>query len=106
VVIITQLSDATAYVSMVSEVDEIYLAGDANGGLVKVEVLKTALNNLQTEINTLKTTLVTNLTAMGVALSAVDGGVTTAQAGVLSGTTLPQIDISQIENNKVKHGNG
>lgn len=106
VVVVTQLSDATAYVSMVSDVDNIYLASDDNGGLVKVEVLKTALDNLQSEINTLKTTLTSNLTAMGAALSAVDGGVTTTQAGILSGTTLPQIDISQIENKTVQHGNG
>ena len=105
-VIIQQTSQANAYVTMVSKVDQVYLAGDANGGLVKVQVLNAALNNLQTEINTLKATLSANLTAMGVALAAVDGGVTTAQAGVLSALVLPQINISQIENTKVKHGNG
>lgn len=83
----------------------IKLFGDNFGGLVKIEILNAALNNLQTEINTLKSTLVGNLTAMGVALSAVDGGVTTAQAGVLGSVQLPQINISQIENTKVQHGN-
>jgi hypothetical protein len=106
VVIVSQLSDATAYVAMYSDVDQIYLAGDSNGGLVNVNILSTALNTLQTEINTLKTTIGANLTAMGVALVAVDGGVTTAQAGVLNGVVLPQINISQIENKKVLHGNG
>jgi hypothetical protein len=43
---------------------------------------------------------------MGTALAAVDGGVTTTQAGILSALVLPQINISQIENNTVKHGNG
>jgi len=106
VVIIQQTSQANAYLTMVSKVDQVYLAGDANGGLVKVQVLNTALNNLQTEINTLKATLSANLTAMGAALSGVDGGVTTTQAGILSALVLPQINISQIENTTVKHGNG
>ena len=106
VVIVQQTSQATAYVSMVSKVDQIYLAGDANGGLVKVQVLNAALNNLQTEINTLKATLSSNLTLMGAALSGVDGGVTSTQAGILSALVLPQINISQIENTKVQHGNG
>jgi hypothetical protein len=35
IVIVQQTSEATAYVSMVSEVQEIYLAGVDNGGLVK-----------------------------------------------------------------------
>jgi hypothetical protein len=106
VVIVQQTSQATAYVSMVSKVDQIYLAGDANGGLVKVQVLNAALNNLQTEINTLKATLSSNLTLMGAALSGVDGGVTSTQAGILSALVLPQINISQIENTTVQHGNG
>lgn len=106
VVIVQQTSQATAYVSMVSKVDQVYIAGDANGGLVKVQVLNAALNNLQTEINTLKATLSSNLTLMGAALSGVDGGVTSTQAGILSALVLPQINISQIENTTVKHGNG
>jgi hypothetical protein len=105
-VVISQMSETTSCVVMVSEVSQVYIAGDENGGLVKVQILNAALNNLQTEINTLKTTLSANLTAMGTALSAVDGGVTTAQAGILSALVLPQINISQIENTKVKHGNG
>ncbi len=86
--------------------NSIHLNGDEFGGLVKVQIASTALNTLQTEINTLKSTLIGNLTLMGTALAAVDGGVTSAQATVLSGVQLPQINISQIENTKVKHGNG
>ena len=99
VVIITQLSDATAYVSMVSEVDEIYLAGDANGGLVKVQIASTAFNTLQTEINTLKAAI----TALMAGYAPIDGGAALAAFNLI---VLPQIDISQIENNKVLHGNG
>jgi hypothetical protein len=99
VVIVQQTSQATAYVSMVSKVDQIYLAGDANGGLVKVQVLNAALNNLQTEINTLKIAI----TALMAGYAPIDGG---AALGVFTSLVLPQINISQIENNTVKHGNG
>lgn len=100
VVIVQQTSQATAYVSMVSKVDQIYLAGDANGGLVKVQVLNAALNNLQTEINTLKVAI-TALIAAGYA--PIDGG---AALSTFTSLVLPQINISQIENTTVKHGNG
>ena len=99
VVIVQQTSQATAYVSMVSKVDQVYLAGDANGGLVKVQVLNAALNNLQTEINTLKIAI----TALMAGYAPIDGGVALSTFTAL---VLPQINISQIENTKVQHGNG
>lgn len=99
VVIVQQTSQATAYVSMVSKVDQIYLAGDANGGLVKVQVLNAALNNLQTEINTLKVAI----TALMAGYAPIDGGVALS---TFTSLVLPQINISQIENQTVKHGNG
>jgi hypothetical protein len=84
---------------MVSKVDQVYIAGDANGGLVKVQVLNAALNNLQTEINTLKAAIV----ALMAGYAPIDGGVTLSTFTAL---VLPQINISQIENTTVKHGNG
>jgi hypothetical protein len=98
-VIIQQTSQANAYVTMVSKVDQVYLAGDANGGLVKVQVLNAALNNLQTEINTLKIAI----TALMAVYTPIDGGVALSTFTAL---VLPQINISQIENSKVQHGNG
>jgi hypothetical protein len=98
-VIIQQTSQANAYVTMVSKVDQVYLAGDANGGLVKVQVLNAALNNLQTEINTLKIAI----TALMAGYAPIDGGVALSTFTAL---VLPQINISQIENTTVKHGNG
>lgn len=99
VVIVQQYSTASAYVSMVSKVDQIYLAGDVNGGLVKVQVLNTALNTLQSEINTLKLAV----TALMAGYAPIDGGVALSTFTAL---VLPQINITQIENTKVKHGNG
>jgi hypothetical protein len=100
VVIVQQTSQATAYVSMVSKVDQVYIAGDANGGLVKVQVLNAALNNLQTEINTLKTL---TGTAIAVYSGILDSGFS---AATFNAAVLPQINITQIENTTVKHGNG
>jgi len=99
IVIVQQTSQANAYVTMVSKVDQVYLAGDANGGLVKVQVLNAALNNLQTEINTLKIAI----TALMAGYAPIDGGVALSTFTAL---VLPQINISQIENTTVKHGNG
>lgn len=98
-VIAQQTSQATAYVSMVSKVDQVYIAGDANGGLVKVQVLNAALNNLQTEINTLKIAI----TALMAGYAPIDGGVALSTFTAL---VLPQINITNIENTKVLHGNG
>jgi hypothetical protein len=99
-VVISQMSETTSCVVMVSEVSQVYIAGDENGGLVKIEVLKSALNTLQTEINTLKAL---TLTAITVYSGVLDGG---ASASAFGAATLPQINITQIENTKVKHGNG
>ena len=78
--------------------DGIKLHGDNYGGLVKVGVNSTALNNLQTEINTLKLAV----TALMAGYAPIDGGVSLA---AFNAVILPQINISQIENTKVKHGN-
>jgi hypothetical protein len=86
VVIISQLSDATAYVSMVSEVDEIYLAGDANGGIVKATELTTKLNTIENQLNLIGVWALT----------------------VTPPLTLPPLTptlATELENNKVKHGN-
>lgn len=99
VVIVQQTSQATAYVSMVSKVDQVYLAGDANGGLVKVQVASAALNTLQSDINVLKLAV----TALMAGYAPTDGGLALSTFTAL---VLPQINISQIENQSVKHGNG
>lgn len=78
--------------------DGIKLHGDDFGGLVKVGVNSTALNTLQSDINTLKSAV----TALMAGYAPIDGGTALATFNSL---LLPQIDITQIENIKVKHGN-
>jgi len=85
-VIVQQTSQATAYVSMVSKVDQVYIAGDANGGLVKVTELTTKLNQLVTQISA-------NFTAI---------------AAIYPYTIVPLTPFTptDYQNLKVKHGNG
>jgi hypothetical protein len=102
VVIVQQTSQATAYVSMVSKVDQIYLAGDANGGLVKVNDLVSKLNRIENDINVLKlvfSTWVPVPTDGGAALK-------TAATAWLGQQILPITTINDLSNNTVKHGNG
>jgi len=86
IVIVQQTSEATAYVSMVSEVQEIYLAGIDNGGIVKAVELTVKLNQL-----------ITQLTANFTAIAA------TYPYAIVP---LTPISATDFQNNKVKHGNG
>lgn len=86
IVIVQMVSETRAYVSMVSEVDEILLAGDANGGIVKAVELTAKLNQLITQISA-------NFTAI-------------AATYPYTIVTLTPIVASDFQNNKVKHGNG
>jgi hypothetical protein len=86
VVIVQQTSQTNAYVSMVSKVDQIYLAGDANGGLVKVIPLVAAYNSVVADLLTIQTALA----GLGATIAI---------------TSTPKTTLD-LENLKVKHGNG
>ena len=101
VVIVQQTSQATAYVSMVSKVDQIYLAGDANGGLVKVQDLVSKLNNLESDLNTLKLIFSSWSPVPSDGGAALKLAAATWYAQQLTPTT-----VNELENLKVKHGNG
>lgn len=91
IIVVTMINKYTGYVSMFSEVDEIQLNGDINGGIVKITELTTKLNLLVTE---LQAQLV--LIAAGI----VAGGGTYAPA------TLSTFNKTTYENITVKNGNG
>jgi hypothetical protein len=101
-VIIQQTSQATAYVSMVSKVDQVYLAGDANGGLVKVNDLVSKLNRIENDINVLKLVFSTWVPV------ASDGGAALklAAATWFAQQLIPITTANDLQNNTVKHGNG
>lgn len=86
VVIVQQTSHSTAYVSMVSKVDLIYLAGEINGGLIKINELTAKLNQLVTQV-------AANFTAIAA----------TYPYAVVPLTPFTPTDY---QNNTVKHGNG
>jgi len=54
-VVVDFMDDGSPYVSMVSGVDEIHLAGVNYGGLAKTDDVKTRLNNLENKVNALIT---------------------------------------------------
>jgi hypothetical protein len=101
IVIVTQLSDATAYVSMVSDVDQIYLAGDDNGGLVKVSELVDKINRVENQVNNILNVLKTTVIPL-----APSGTYPFAPlyASILDITPLTQVN--DLENKTVQHGNG
>ena len=91
IVIVTMINKYTGYISMFSEVDEIQLNGDVNGGIVKVTELTTKLNLLVSELQA--------------QLTLISAGINTA-GGSYAPTTLSTFIETQYTNLTVKHGNG
>jgi hypothetical protein len=92
-----KLRITTGETEIIVQDGEILLGDGSFNGLVKVDVLTTALNNLQTEINTLKT----SITALMAGYAPIDGG---AALAAFNAVVLPQININTIENTLIKHG--
>lgn len=100
IVIVSFIGESEAYLSMVSEVDYVYLNGNTYGGLVKVEDLVTKINNLETKVNT----LISTLTSVTIPLA--PSG-TYPFAPIFSAITpLTPTTKTEIENDKVQHGDG
>jgi hypothetical protein len=100
IVVVSFLSDSSAYVSLVSKVSEIQLNGTNYDGLVRVQELTDKLNNLENKLNDLITACSTQV-------------VTLAPSGTFPlasffTTVTPLIPTQQIEieNITVKQGNG
>lgn len=98
IVVVNQISDANAYVSMVSDVDQVYIAGDVNGGLIKIDDLK---SQYDTMVNGFKTAISAGFSA----LSGLDGGAS-ATAFNSAASSILLLNKTTLENTKVKHGNG
>lgn len=99
IVYVTMDSDTGGIVTGFSQVDEIYLRGDAHGGLVKVSALVADLNSIKTDLNTIKavfTAWVPVPTDGGLALK--------TAAATWAGTTLTNSTVANLENENVKHG--
>jgi hypothetical protein len=101
IVVVSFLSDSSAYVSMVSKVSEIQLNGTNYGGLIIVAELTDKLNNLENAFNQ-HLTLYNLHTHAGVT----SGSSTTSPVVVQDTQTLTPTIEADLENTTVLHGDG
>lgn len=97
-VVVTQYSQTTAFISMVSDVDQIYLCGDDEEGMVTVKSLTDKLNNLENKVND----LIVACSSQVVTLA--PSGTFPLASYFASVTPLVPTNKTQIQNTKVKHG--
>ncbi len=98
-VIIGFVDTQNAVLLLAGEVDEVYLRGDAEGGIVKVNDLVTKLNNIESDLNTLKTAF-----SSWVVVPSDGGAALKAITATWAGQQLTQTTVNDLENDKVKHG--
>lgn len=99
-VMVTFQNKSTGYVAMFSELDEIDLNGTTYGGLTKTLELQTQLNKLNAQLQAVITSLSTWVPVPNDGGAALKTFFATQITGKLPGT------FTNIENTKVKHGNG
>jgi hypothetical protein len=100
IVVVSFLSDSSAYVSLVSKVSEIQLNGTNYDGLVKVQELTDKLNNLENKLND----LITACSSQVVTLA--PSGTFPLASFFTSVTPLTPTQQIEIENITVKQGDG
>lgn len=91
VVVVSFLSDSSAYVSLVSKVSEVQLNGTNFNGLIKIDEQTAKLNQLVTELQA--------------QLVLISTGITTA-GGSYTPATLSTFNKTDYENIKIKQGDG
>jgi hypothetical protein len=91
IVLVSFIGDSEAYLSMVSEVDHMYLNANTYGGLIKIDDLTSSINTMITNINT--------------QLTAISAGIASA-GGTYTPVPLIPFNKTTYENTTVKHGNG
>jgi hypothetical protein len=101
IVVVAMFSDTAGIIVGYSSVSEIRLNGYDKGGIPVAAGLLQKINQLESELNTLKSIFATWVPVPS------DGGAAlkTAITGWASGT-IPTTGLSEIENDKVKHGTG
>ena len=96
IVVVTLTSNVDGFISMVSDVDEIYLNGNNHDGLVKVGDLVTKLNNLENKVNEI-------IGLYNTHVHVETSGSTLPTTSIVSGVLIPTIQ-ANLENTTVKHG--
>jgi hypothetical protein len=100
IVVVSFLSDDSAYVSLVSKVSEVNLNGKNFDGLVKVNDLVEKLNNLENKVNT----IISIYNAHTHVASSL-GTPTTTPVAPVTGTLTPTIK-ADLENTTILQGDG
>lgn len=100
IVVVSFLSDSSAYVSLVSKVSEINLNGKNFDGLVKVNDLVEKLNNLENKVNTIISTYNAHTH-----VASSFGTPTTTPVAPVTGVLIPTIK-QDLENTTILQGNG
>jgi hypothetical protein len=95
-VVVTQLNEFDAYISMVGEVDQIYLRGDAEGGIVKVNDLVAKLNNLESALNS-------HILLYNLHIHPTPAGPSSITSNLDTQTPLVPTIVVDLENDKIKH---
>jgi hypothetical protein len=91
IVVVSFLSDSSAYVSMVSKVSEVQLNGKNFNGLIKIDQQTAKLNQLVTELQAQLTLIAAGIVAGG---------------GSYTPGTLSQFNKTDYENTTIKQGDG
>ena len=94
---VTMVSNTVGFISFFSQVKEIYLRGDENGGLIKINDLKTQYDSM---ITGFKAAIAAGFTA----LSGIDSGASLAAFNA-SAAAVVVLNKTTLENTTVKHGN-
>lgn len=100
IVVVSFLSDSSAYVSLVSKVSEVHLNGKNFDGLVKVNDLVEKLNNLENKVNTIISTYNAHTH-----VASSFGTPTTTPVAQVTGTLTPTIK-QDLENITILQGDG
>lgn len=91
IVVVSFLSDSSAYVALVSKVSEVQLNGTNFNGLIKIDEQTAKLNQLVTELQTQLVLIATGIAAGG---------------GSYTPATLSTFNKTDYENIKIKQGDG
>ena len=100
IVVVSFLSDSSAYVSLVSKVSEVHLNGKNFDGLVKINDLVEKLNNLENKVNTIISTYNAHTH-----VASSFGTPTTTPVAPVTGTLTPTIK-QDLENITILQGDG
>ena len=100
IVVVSFLSDSSAYVSLVSKVSEVHLNGKNFDGLVKINDLVQKLNNLENKVNTIISTYNAHTH-----VASSFGTPTTTPVALVTGTLTPTIK-QDLENITILQGDG